>query len=113
MKTLFYEDNGGGIHALVFDEDGSVSNYLTGFQLDNWDVGELLRSAALGFEDADEYDPDEFNGTSLTAMFEEIVHSDAVEPPMLIAEVSREEINIYPGAMGMAGRKLFGLTDID
>ena len=46
-------------------------------------------------------------------MFEEIVHSDAVEPPMLIAEVSMDEINIYPGAMGMAGRKLFGLTDID
>lgn len=113
MKTLFYEDNGGGIHAIVLNDYGNVSNFLTGFQMDNWDVGELLRSAVLGFEDADEYDPAEHGGVSLIGIFDEIVHSNSSESPKLIAEISRKEINIYPGAMGLAGRVLFGLTDIE
>jgi hypothetical protein len=110
MKTNFFEDNGGMIHAFTL-EDGSVKNYLHGFEQSAWDVGELLRSAALGFEDADPYDPDEFGGVTLEEMYHEIAESDEIETPALIAEISPEWIALYPKAMGAAGRVLFGLGD--
>lgn len=100
--TKFFEDNGGGIHAVVFGADGSAENVLSGFQNDKWDVGELLRSAMLDFDGADEYDS--FCGVDLQSMALEIVKYDE-----LIAEFSDQEINLYPAKMGVAGKVLFGL----
>ena len=105
--TKFYEDNGGQIHALVYGPDGALQNYLCGFEHDNFPVEELLQAALLGFPEADTYDPDDYYGTTLD---EQAEWFDANPRDCdLIAEVSDNQISIYPNAMGIAGRILFGL----
>lgn len=106
MNTRFYEDNGGGIHAVVRDETGDVINWLTGFQHDRLDVGELFRAAMDGFGEAGQYDPESYAGLPLEAMVAETESAGT-----LIAAISEVEINLYPSEMGIAGKILFGLNE--
>lgn len=107
MKTRFYEDNGGGIHAIVTDDHDNVTNVLTGFHMDAaaWDLSDLIASAKQGFPYADEYNPDEFSGLSMDEAAREIADMDD-----LIAEISADAEAIYPTNMGCAGKTLFNVV---
>lgn len=100
MATYFYEDNGGGIHAIT------GTNVLTGFERDAWDIADLFLAARFDFPDADEYDPDNFSGLSMEEAARDIIEHDD-----LIAEVSEDAITLYVRNMGMAGKALFQIKE--
>lgn len=108
MKTSFYEDNGGGIHAIITDDHDNVTNVLTGFHMDAaaWDLSDLIASAKQGFPCADEYNPDEFSGLDMDEAAREIADMDD-----LIAVFSDDEDVIYPDTMGYAGKALFHIVE--
>ncbi len=104
-KVKMYEDNAGGISAVVQYYDELV-NYIYGFQfIEHPNVSDLLNSARDGFEYADPFDPDNFSGMTLAECA-----AWAEAECDLIAEISDKEITLYPKAMGDAGRYLFGLV---
>lgn len=105
MTTFFYEDNGGGVHAIVTD-NGNIANIITGFERDTWDISDLFFSARLGFPDADEYDPANFSGLNMIEAAHDIaMHDD------LISHISADEITLHVNNMGEAGKALFQIKE--
>ena len=105
-KVYVYENNGGGITAIV-REDETVANILFGFEEATFSYAEFIAAAREGFPDADNYSPyNDFSGLSIDEAAEEIEQEDA-----LIAEITAQQIIIYPREMGIAGEILFGLRE--
>ena len=77
----------------------------------NFNTGDFIDDAANGFPNADEFDPNDWNGLTLEKAAEEVSnHCIGID---LIATVGRncrsKSVTLYPDDMGYAGRKLFGL----
>lgn len=107
----FYENNGGGICAVV-EEDGKAVKVLAGFEYGSFNTAELVDDAADGFPNADEYNPDEWNGLTLEEAAEEVAEGGPGNE--WIATISgtsycEKAVTLYPDSMGYAGKKLFGL----
>lgn len=105
--TKIYEDNAGGIHAVVL-EDGKVINVLTGLEFEytreNKLTGlDLIHAAQSGFEYADDYDPDDYEGRSMEDVAEEI--ADTSDP---IAYITLHKAELCYENMGSEGLYLFG-----
>ena len=99
-EVNFFENNGGGLSAVVKEND-KVVKVLTGFEYGNFNTGDFIDDAANGFPNADEFDPNDWNGLTVGKAAD------------LIATVGRncrsKSVTLYPDDMGYAGRKLFGL----
>lgn len=114
INVKIYEDNGGGIHAVV-RTDGTVINCLTGLEYEytrenNLTGADLIDAAKGGFEYADDYDPDDFDGTSL----EDMVASVENEPSTsLIAEITADSVDLDYSRMGAEGHYLFGCGEVE
>ena len=109
-EVNFFEDNGGGLSAVVKEND-KVVKVLTGFEYGNFNTGDFIDDAANGFPNADEFDPNDWNGLTLEKAAEEVSnHCIGID---LIATVGRncrsKSVTLYPDDMGYAGRRLFGL----
>lgn len=100
----FYEDNAGGIAAVVFDENGHVANVVCGCE--QWtDTPDAVISAAQeGLPYCPDYDADEFEGIPVDCLAAEL---DARSE--LIAVITPDSVELYADDMGMAGRRLFGV----
>lgn len=122
--TKFYEDNGGGIQAVTFDENGKVVNVLGGFEDGSCTGLEVLEAARENWPDADPFDSYQWGGKTMEEVAEELeemeYHSEMGD---LIAETnvvpSFSTTDQYIGAvdfnwraMGAAGHELFKDLDI-
>lgn len=94
----FFEDNAGHVFAVVLNEFGDVLNVVRAITPDD-----LKRNCEYGWPDADEYDPDDFNGKTPSDIYSEFKND-----LNLIAELDGTSKPIlFPLEMGIAGHKLF------
>lgn len=85
-EVNFFEDNGGGLSAVVKEND-KVVKVLTGFEYGNFNTGDFIDDAANGFPNADEFDHNDWNGLTLEKAAEEVSnHCIGID---LIATVGR------------------------
>lgn len=103
MQVNVFEDNGGGIHAVVMD-DNEIKNILSGFEDETMSRDEFIDAAKAGFEWADEYEPENYSGLTMEQVAQEIIEQDD-----LIAEITADSVELYPEEMGIAGMILFGI----
>ena len=104
--TRIYEDNRGGIHAIV-EQNGTVTNVLANPEWEPGITGEKIIAAAMdGFPYADAYDPENFSGLKMPDAADEISLLDE-----LIAEVRGSDVTFYHERMGVEGRALFENSD--
>lgn len=104
MKVKVYEDNSGGIHAIVIDH-GIVTNIISGFENGTISCNEFIQAAQNGFCYADEYDSSKYSNRCIKFVATEIEAYDD-----LIAVITLKSIELFEEKMGTAGRELF---DID
>lgn len=109
INVKIYEDNAGGIHAVV-RKDGMPTNFLSGLEQEyTREAGltgaDLIEAAKGGFEFADDYDPGEFGGKSLEDIVSEV---EAEETNTLIAEITQDKATLYYDSMGAEGHYLWG-----
>ena len=104
-EVAVYEDNGGGLHAIVLSGD-TVVNVLSGFEDGGLSTNEFIKAAQSGFADADEYDPSNYSGISLGAAAAEFAELDDI-----IAIITSTDVALYPENMGRAGKDLFSVSD--
>lgn len=100
-EVNFFENNGGGLSAVVKEND-KVVKVLTGFEYGNFNTGDFIDDAANGFPNADEFDPNDWNGLTLEKAAEEVSnHCIGID---LIATVGRncrsKSVTLYPDDMG-------------
>ena len=57
MQVKVFEDNGGGIHAIVI-KDAQITNIISGFEDGSMSKADFIEAARIGFDYADDYDPD-------------------------------------------------------
>lgn len=105
MKTNFYENNGGMIYAIVFD-DKKIVNIISGFEDQMLSYQELIEIAKEGFPYSDEFEPNQWSNCTMEEVFERSAEDD------LIAEVE-DTVKIYPENMGISGRELFGMEQYE
>lgn len=105
METMVkvYEDNGGGLHAVVMDSE-KVANIISGFEDGTMSTADFIEAARYGFEGADEYDAANYSGTGMDNVAAEMDANDD-----LIAEITFEIVVLHILEMGLAGEHLFGL----
>ena len=105
METMVkvYEDNGGGLHAVVMS-DGKVTNIISGFEDGTMNTADFIDAARYGFEGADSYYAGNYNEYSMEEVAAEMDASDD-----LIAEITFEDVALHINAMGSAGRRLLGI----
>lgn len=103
-KVSVYEDNAGGIACIVM-EDGKLSNVVLDCEF--WEDSPQEVKAALvdGLPYCRDYDPDNYGGTSMEDIAAEIAGANT-----LIAEATADGVEVYPEAMGCAGRRIFGVV---
>lgn len=106
IETLVFEDNGGQIHAVVIQER-IITNIVDGFEHGGFTTAEFVWEAQHGFAYADEFDPNENGGSSMEQVFYDMMYYSTDYD--LIAEISEDDILLYPKSMGTAGKILFGL----
>ena len=106
MFTEIYEDNAGFIHAIIRHGD-NIINVITGLEQDDIPYNEFINAARWGFEDADEYDPDEYGGKSMEDVANEI--TSCFDP---VAEITSDHIELHLSRMGLAAKRLFCI-DVD
>lgn len=101
-----YEDNGGGVHAVI-EQDSAIVNVVPHLEMERDVTGaQIIAAAKEGFPFADEYDPVENSGESM------LDSADWLENNCdLIAEVHGTQTTFYYEKMSVQGRHLFG--DID
>ncbi len=98
--NFFYEDNAGNIFVFVYYRDDLINVvHLRG----NESIESVMDSCDSGWPFADEYNPENYGGLSMTAFLDELDIMDAE----VIAEINGREPILYPADMGAAGRKLF------
>jgi hypothetical protein len=106
MKTNFYENNGGMIYAIVFDDE-KIVNIIYGFEDQMLTLKELIELAKEGFPYSDEFEPDKWSNCTMKEVFERSTEDD------LIAEITEECVKLYPENMGISGRELFGIEQYE
>ena len=106
MHVKVFEDNGGGIHAIVI-KNAQITNIISGFEDGSMSKADFIAAAQIGFDYADDYDPDNYSGLTMEDVAAEIESSDD-----LIAEVTEDGVELYPEKMGCAGMGLFGIEYI-
>lgn len=98
--NFFYEDNAGNIFVFVYYRDDLINVvHLRG----NESIESVMDSCDSGWPFADEYNPENYGGLSMTAFLDELDIMGAE----IIAEINGREPILYPEDMGEAGRKLF------
>lgn len=102
VTVKIYENNAGGITAIV--RDGDCITNIVGCEL--WeDTPEEIRAALReGLPYCRDYDPDDYSGATMAEVAEEIESGDD-----WIATATPEGVELYPESMGNAGRKMFGV----
>lgn len=109
-----YEDNGGGIHAVVRElqrhKNGvktyDVVNIISGFE-DCLLTGEkFIEVAKEDFPYADAYEPERYEGRDMN-----YVASELKEYSDLIAIFDDDGYKLFPKAMGIAGKELFEIKE--
>lgn len=106
MQVKVYEDNGGGIHAIVI-KDAQITNIISGFEDGSMSKADFIEAAQIGFSDAYEFDPDNYSGLTMDDVAAEIESYDD-----LIAEITEGSVTLYPEKMGCAGIGLFEIEYI-
>ena len=106
MQVKVYEDNGGGIHAIVI-KDAQITNIISGFEAGSMSKADFISAAQVGFEYADDYDPDNYSGLTMEDFADEMASCDD-----LIAEITEDSVELYPEKMGCAGMGLFEIEYI-
>lgn len=99
----FYEDNAGGIQAVVV-QDNKVTNVILGLEQEKWTADEIIAEAQRAFPEAYPYDMFDHD-VPMNMMAEDVQKGD------LIAEIKPLVVTLYPSQMGCAGRKLFNLQE--
>lgn len=118
FKTELWEDNGGGVHAIVYSGTEPVNVVCHLENPPTLSTQELIRAGVYGFPDADPYDPDENDGLTAQQLADEITRqfntdgTPLVEPCQCIAGFDHDEVTLYPLRMGYSALSLFGLTEI-
>ena len=102
-KVNVYENNGGMILAVVF-EDEKATNIISGFEDGALSTAEFIEAAQVGFEFADEYEPESFAGAILAEAAESVESAGE-----LIAEITADGFEVYTNKIGIAGAKLFSI----
>ena len=108
FETSIYEDNGGGINAIV-EQAGTVVNVIANLDLARDMTGrymtgeEIITEAKEGFQFADDYDSENFCGHDMLSVVEEIKSVDN-----LVVKVIGNKVVFYPEKMGMEAKWLFG-----
>lgn len=105
MEVRVFEDNGGMIHAVVFEE-GKPTNIISGFEDLSITKDEFIEAAKSGFEYSDPYDPAFYSGKDI-----EFVSAELEELDDLIAEITKDSVDVYPESMGIAGGILFEIYE--
>ena len=103
-KVNVYEDNGGGIHAIVLNNE-NPTNIISGFEDGTMSTAEFVNEARYGFTDADEYDAASYSELSLEDAATEIMEQDD-----LIAEITTDRLELDFKKMGIAGTILFSIN---
>ena len=106
MQVKVFEDNGGGIHAIVI-KDAQITNIISGFEDGSMSKADFIAAAQIGFDYADDYDPDNYSGLTIEDVAAEMESSDD-----LIAEITEDSVELYPEKMGCAGMGLFEIKYI-
>ena len=106
MQVKVFEDNGGGIHAIVI-ENAQITNIISGFESCSMSKADFIEAARIGFDYADDYDPDNYSGLTMSDVADEIASYDD-----LIAEITEDSVELYPEKMGCAGMGLFEIEYI-
>ena len=99
-SNFFCEDNAGDIFVFVYYRDDLINViHLHGDE----SIEAVMDSCETGWPFADEYNPEDYGGLSMTAFLAELDIMGAE----IIAEINGREPILYPENMGAAGRKLF------
>ena len=106
MQVKVFEDNGGGIHAIVI-ENAQITNIISGFEDGSMRKSYFIESAQTGFAYADDFDPDNYSGLTMEDVADEMASYDD-----LIAEITEDNVELYPEKMGSAGMGLFEIKYI-
>lgn len=104
MQTYIWEDNSGGIYAVVILHGETIS--IVDLTQEHYFIspGECIEEARSGFIDADAYDPDHFNGQDMESVQKELERNCE-----LIAEITWNTAILHMDVMGSAGKRLFGI----
>ena len=100
--TKVYEDNAGGIAAIVRDSD-RATNVVTGCELWEDTSDEIKAALRKGLPYCRDFNPDDCGGATMAEIAEEIERSN------WIATATAEGVELYPESMGNAGRRMFGV----
>lgn len=106
MQVKVYEDNGGGIHAIVI-KDAQITNIISGFEDGSMSKADFIEAARIGFDYADDFEPDNYSGQKMEDVADEMASYDD-----LIAEITEDSVELYPEKMGCAGMGLFEIEYI-
>ena len=106
MQVKVFEDNGGGIHAIVI-KNAQIANIISGFEDGSMSKADFIEAAQTGFDYADDYDTDNYSGLTMEDVAAEMESSDD-----LIADISEDSVELYPEKMGCAGMGLFEIEYI-
>lgn len=99
-SNFFCEDNAGDIFVFVYYRNDLINViHLHGDE----SIEAVMDSCETGWPFADEYNPEDYGGLSMTAFLAELDIMGAE----IIAEINGREPILYPEDMGEAGRKLF------
>ena len=118
LKTELWQDNGGGIHAIVYDGKDIVNVVCHLETPPTLSPQELISAGVYGFPGADPYAPDENDWLTVQQLASEFTRwldvdgTHLVEPCQRIAVFDRDEITLYPRRMGYNALSLFGLTEM-
>ena len=103
-SVKIFEDNGGGVHAVVF-ADGKVQNVICHLEQEpNIQPHDFLEAARDSFPLSNDYNQDDASGVSIEEAAKEIEAFDD-----LIAEFHGDNADFYPDKMGRSGINLFGI----
>lgn len=106
MQVKVFEDNGGGIHAIVI-KNAQITNIISGFEDGSMSKADFIEAAQIGFDYADDFDPENYSGLTMEDVAAETESSDD-----LIAEITEDSVELYPEKMGCAGMGLFEIEYI-
>ena len=121
--TELWEDNGGGLHAIVYNENGVPQNIISQLeQSPQLSPSEFVLAALDDFPYADEYDPENYSGMSLPQVVNEFQNGvnamtgiPFTEPSRLVAVFSRNageesHVSLFESQMGINAKILLGLS---
>lgn len=121
--TELWEDNGGGLHAIVYDENGVPQNIISQLeQSPQLSPSEFVLAALDDFPYADEYDPENYSGMTLPQVVDEFRNGVSAmtglpfaEPSRLVAVLSRNageesHVSLFESQMGINAKIFLGFS---